>query len=114
MRSCRVATPPLLIEHMGSTSIPGSAAKPVIDILVLVAEMGPAYAAMPGLEQIGYEFRPDVSNAVRLFLRRCTAGGERTHHLHPDPDGPMIAMYSPFGISNETPCSACTFSEPIW
>src|SRR5215472_5401221 len=32
----------------------------------------------------------------------------------PEPDGPMIAMYSPRGISNETPCSACTDSVPIW
>src|SRR6185503_20948097 len=32
----------------------------------------------------------------------------------PDPDGPMIAMYSPFGMSNDTPCSACTDSVPIW
>src|ERR671919_1192454 len=32
----------------------------------------------------------------------------------PDPDGPMIAMYSPRGISNDTPCSACTDSVPIW
>ena len=73
---------PLLVEHIGSTAVPGLAAKPVIDIVVLVAEMGPAHAAMPGLEQIGYEFRPEVSNAMRLFLRRRAAGGERTHHLH--------------------------------
>src|SRR5690242_20309840 len=32
----------------------------------------------------------------------------------PEPDGPMMAMYSPRGISNETPCSACTDSVPIW
>src|SRR6185369_15574673 len=32
----------------------------------------------------------------------------------PEPDGPMIAMYSPRGISNDTPCSACTDSVPIW
>jgi hypothetical protein len=32
----------------------------------------------------------------------------------PEPDGPMIAMYSPRGMSKETPCSACTASVPIW
>src|SRR5919205_306611 len=32
----------------------------------------------------------------------------------PEPDGPMIAMYSPRGISNDTPCRACTDSVPIW
>src|SRR5947207_8387327 len=32
----------------------------------------------------------------------------------PDPDGPIIATYSPFLTSNETPCSACSSSTPIW
>src|SRR5450432_2966969 len=31
----------------------------------------------------------------------------------PEPDGPVIAMYSPRFTSNETPCRAWTFSEPI-
>lgn len=40
--------PPLLIEHMGSTAIPGLPAKPIIDIIVLVEDLvdrfGPARA----------------------------------------------------------------------
>src|SRR6185295_10763952 len=31
----------------------------------------------------------------------------------PEPDGPVIARYSPRFTSNDTPCSACTFSEPM-
>src|SRR5437762_1506600 len=31
----------------------------------------------------------------------------------PDPDGPIIATYSPRRTSNETPWSACTFSAPM-
>jgi GrpB-like predicted nucleotidyltransferase (UPF0157 family) len=75
-------TPPLLIEHIGSTAVPGLMSKPVIDIIVLVADMEPARDAIPQLEKIGYEFRPDVSNPTRLFLRRYGADGVRTHHLH--------------------------------
>jgi GrpB-like predicted nucleotidyltransferase (UPF0157 family) len=78
----------LRIEHIGSTAVPGLAAKPVIDIIVLLPEMEPAHAAMPALARLGYEFRPEVSNPARLFLRRIGADGVRTHHLHihTDPD----------------------------
>ena len=31
----------------------------------------------------------------------------------PEPDGPMIATYSPGSIVNVTPCSTCTFTSPI-
>jgi GrpB-like predicted nucleotidyltransferase (UPF0157 family) len=73
---------PLRIEHIGSTAVPGLRAKPVIDIIVLLADMAPAHEALPQLERIGYEFRPEVSNPARLFLRRIGADGVRTHHLH--------------------------------
>lgn len=73
---------PLLIEHIGSTAVPGLTAKPVIDIIVLLADMEPAREALPQLERIGYEFRPEVSNPARLFLRRVGPDGVRTHHLH--------------------------------
>jgi GrpB-like predicted nucleotidyltransferase (UPF0157 family) len=75
-------TSPLLVEHVGSTAVPGLMSKPVIDIIVLVADMAPARAAIPSLARIGYEFRPDVSNPTRLFFRRYGTDGVRTHHLH--------------------------------
>src|ERR1051326_6164834 len=31
----------------------------------------------------------------------------------PEPDGPVIATYSPRCTANDTPCSACTFSAPM-
>lgn len=40
-------TLPLLIEHIGSTAVPGLMAKPVIDIIVLVADMAPVQDAIP-------------------------------------------------------------------
>ena len=44
----------LLIEHVGSTSVPGLAAKPVIDVVLVVADSAdePAYA--PALQSAGY------------------------------------------------------------
>lgn len=47
----------ILLEHVGSTSVPGLPAKPIIDILLIVADSGdePAYA--PRLEAGGYVLR---------------------------------------------------------
>ena len=47
----------LRIEHIGSTSVPGLAAKPVIDILVVVANSEDEPAYVPALEAAGYVLR---------------------------------------------------------
>jgi GrpB-like predicted nucleotidyltransferase (UPF0157 family) len=47
----------LLLEHCGSTSVPGLAAKPVIDILLLVADPADEAAYVPDLEAAGFPFR---------------------------------------------------------
>ena len=47
----------LLIEHVGSTSVPGLAAKPRIDILLVVPESGDEPAYVPALEAAGYVLR---------------------------------------------------------
>ena len=59
----------LRIEHIGSTSVPGLAAKPVIDILVVVADSADESAYLPQLESAGYALRvrePDW-NEHRMF-----------------------------------------------
>src|SRR6266513_4010027 len=47
----------LLIEHVGSTSVPGLAAKPRIDILLVVADSADEQAYVPVLEAAGYVLR---------------------------------------------------------
>ena len=44
----------LQIEHTGSTSVPGLAAKPIIDILLVVADSSDEPAYVPILESAGY------------------------------------------------------------
>lgn len=44
----------LAIEHVGSTAVPGLAAKPVIDVDVIVADPGKEAAYVPALEALGY------------------------------------------------------------
>jgi len=67
------------IEHIGSTSVPGLAAKPIIDILVTVAHLGPADLYSQRLGSLGYTFFPVLGNAERLTFGK---GSPHTHHLH--------------------------------
>ncbi|MGJ3509579.1 GrpB family protein [Enemella sp. A6] len=53
-----------LVEHVGSTSVPGLAAKPVIDIDIIV-DSGEVPAAIAALEAIGYVHRGDLGIAGR-------------------------------------------------
>lgn len=55
----------LMIEHIGSTSVPGLTAKPIIDILLVVADAGKEEDYMDALCQNGYTLRikePDFEN----------------------------------------------------
>ncbi len=72
------------IEHFGSTSIMGLAAKPVIDILVEVSSLEETKKQIvPLLEAEGYDYfwRTDVEPPYAWFIKRNSAG-RRTHHLH--------------------------------
>lgn len=69
------------IEHTGSTSVPGLAAKPVIDICAATRDLAGFASMQMRLQDIGYE-PEDYGAAQRLFYVRKRADGERTHHLH--------------------------------
>lgn len=71
------------IEHFGSTSVSGLAAKPVIDMLGGVCSMKEADSLLVPLCTLGYETSVEFNAALpdRRFLRQRT-GGVRTHHLH--------------------------------
>ena len=66
----------LAIEHIGSTSVPGLAAKPIVDILVVVADVDDDSVFRPQLEQAGYELR------VREPGHRMFRTPARDVHVH--------------------------------
>ena len=66
----------LRVEHIGSTSIPGLAAKPIIDILVVVADVDDEEAFGPPLVEAGYELR------VREPGHRMFRTPVRDVHIH--------------------------------
>jgi GrpB-like predicted nucleotidyltransferase (UPF0157 family) len=67
------------VKHVGSTSIPGLRAKPIIDILVAVEEFAPLDDYSRQLEPLGYFHHPHDAEDERLFFWK---GTPRTHHLH--------------------------------
>jgi GrpB-like predicted nucleotidyltransferase (UPF0157 family) len=74
----------LLVEHTGSTSVPGLAAKPVIDMLLLVADSADESSYVPALEAVGYRLRvrePDWLEH-RVLRRRITDGDPHDVNLH--------------------------------
>jgi GrpB-like predicted nucleotidyltransferase (UPF0157 family) len=69
----------LSLDHVGSTSVPGLAAKPLIDINLVVADTTDEAAYVPQLEAIGYELRvrePD------WYEHRMFRGFEPPVNLH--------------------------------
>lgn len=71
----------LQIEHIGSTSIPGMPAKPIIDIMVAVDELAPDPDLVVPLDALGYVYHPFDTVAGRLFFARESEPEIRTHHL---------------------------------
>lgn len=71
------------IEHIGSTAVPGLAAKPIIDILAGVNNLDAADAMLEPLCANGYETSAEFNATLpdRRWLMRH-ALGRRTHHLH--------------------------------
>ncbi len=69
------------VEHVGSTAVPGLAAKPVIDILAGVRELPPGGKEISALARHGYDLREEAGVPGRTFFRKFTSG-VRTHHLH--------------------------------
>ena len=69
----------LLIEHIGSTSICGIKAKPILDIAVAVEKYADGENCVEPLERLGYEYRGENGIAGRHYFVK---GEPRTHHLH--------------------------------
>jgi GrpB-like predicted nucleotidyltransferase (UPF0157 family) len=68
------------IEHVGSTAVPGLAAKPIIDIMAPVQDLEISRPALAELQKIGY-CHASYKAGVMHWL--CKPNPElRTHHLH--------------------------------
>jgi len=68
------------IDHIGSTAVPGLAAKPVIDVQVSVRDLDPVDPFRLPLERIGYVWHSDNPDLTKRYFREGP-GRPRTH-LH--------------------------------
>lgn len=72
------------IEHVGSTAVPGLAAKPILDIDILLKSAADLPRAIGALASIGYRHRGDLGVPGREAFR--APAGDLRHHLYVCPD----------------------------
>jgi GrpB-like predicted nucleotidyltransferase (UPF0157 family) len=73
------------IEHIGSTAVPGLAAKPVIDIMAGVESLEASHPAIQAAGNLGYCYFPYQAHLEHWFCKPSPSF--RTHHLHLIPIG---------------------------
>lgn len=79
------------IEHIGSTAVPGLAAKPIIDIMPGLRSLDDAPPLIAPIESIGWEYAPEAEQPspelndpgmpFRRYFRK-DVNGARTFHMH--------------------------------
>ena len=68
------------VEHVGSTAVPGLAAKPIIDMDVVVPSVADIPEAIGGLASLGYVHRGDLGIPGREAF--ASPAGKPRHHLY--------------------------------
>jgi len=75
------------LQHIGSTAVPGLAAKPIIDILIVLDHTEDIDSFNPSMEELGYRVRGECLDATipgtpgRFYFTKET-NGVRSHHVH--------------------------------
>jgi len=79
------------IEHIGSTSVPGLAAKPIVDILLVVEDSSDEASYVPALESAGYVLRVRERDFYEHRMLRTAAKDVHVHVY--SPGSPEIERY---------------------
>ena len=72
----------LAIHHIGSTSIPGIHAEPIIDMLAVARDLRRIDDCADRMQQIGYEAMGEFGIGGRRYFRRDNSAGVRTEQVH--------------------------------
>src|SRR3954470_6029118 len=70
------------IDHVGSTSVPGLAAKPIIDMDIVVASEDDVQPVIERLSAIGYRWRGDLGVPGRQAFQVNSGPSLPVHHLY--------------------------------
>ena len=76
-----ISIPVIGIYHIGSTSVPGIKAKPILDFVLEVEDMEAFIEESRNLESLEYVSKGEYGIPGRQLFTKDTLG-ERTHHLH--------------------------------
>jgi GrpB-like predicted nucleotidyltransferase (UPF0157 family) len=82
--------PPIDIQHVGSTSIPGMLAKPILDIDIIITDPGQLSPISQILEKLGYQAKGEQGIPGRFAFRQTSPqtpqtsskANWQTHHLY--------------------------------
>ena len=79
----RIGTSKVAIEHIGSTAVPGLAAKPVIDVLLGARSLADVESRIDALAELGYAYVPKYEREIpmRRYFVKSSATSLRVH-LH--------------------------------
>jgi len=72
----------LRIDHVGSTSVPGLAAKPIIDMDIVVSSEEHVQPVIERLASVGYRWRGDLGVTGREAFAHAEVGDLPLHHLY--------------------------------
>lgn len=86
------------VEHIGSTAVPGLAAKPIVDMLARVEDHEGAAGMAAALRPIGWVHAPEPGDTDNRKWSFCFPSiALRTHHLHvvedSSPDWPQLLAF---------------------
>ena len=105
------------LHHIGSTSVPGLAAKPIIDMLPLVRDIARIDELTPLLQAAGYKPWGEYGLPGRRYFTkdRITPEGDfRTHNIHTyQADDPAIERHLAFCAYLRSHAEACRAYEAI-
>jgi GrpB-like predicted nucleotidyltransferase (UPF0157 family) len=72
----------VLVHHIGSTSVPGLAAKPIIDLMPLVTSLSDLDRQLRRIESLGYVWHGELGIPGRRYCTLSDALGNRIAQLH--------------------------------
>jgi GrpB-like predicted nucleotidyltransferase (UPF0157 family) len=70
------------LHHIGSTAIPEIPAKPIIDILMEVVDLGRLDQSTAAMEELGYEAMGEYGIPGRRYFRKNGPAGQRLYQVH--------------------------------
>ena len=72
------------VHHVGSTSVPGLAAKPILDIMPVVANPSDGESALGPMTTLGYRYRGENELPGRFYFDKIVNGRTVVHcHMYP-------------------------------